>query len=64
MQFPQLRSVEEFVAWEETQERKYEFAEGVVSLFPGRTMRHEILVANLIALLHAVARRGTYAPPA
>jgi Uma2 family endonuclease len=58
MQFPQLRSVEEFVAWEESQERKYEFAEGVVSLFSGGTIRHEILVANLIALLHAVAGPG------
>lgn len=52
MVFPQLASVEEFVAWEDRQERKFEFSEGIVSPFPGGTLRHEIIVANLIAALH------------
>jgi Uma2 family endonuclease len=58
MQLPVLSSVAEFVAWEEGQEQKYEFAEGEISLFPGETMRHEILVANLAALLLPVVGAG------
>ena len=34
MQFPTLHSVEEFVAWEDGEEEKYEFSEGVISPFP------------------------------
>jgi Uma2 family endonuclease len=58
MLYPQLKSVQEFVAWEEGQDEKYEFADGEISLFPGGTLRHEILAVNLVALLHAVAGAG------
>ncbi len=52
MVFPHLTTVDEFVAWEDAQERKFEFADGSISPFPGGTLRHEIIVANLIAALH------------
>lgn len=58
MMFPQLRNVDEFVAWEEGEDEKFEFSDGVVSEFPGGTLRHEILVANLAAALHAIVGPG------
>jgi Uma2 family endonuclease len=58
MQLPQLTRVEDFVAWEERQSERYEFAEGDISLFPGATARHEIIVVNLcLALRSVVAAR-------
>src|SRR5689334_6905182 len=41
----------EFLDWEERQEERHEFVEGVVSMFPGGTLRHGMIAANLIALL-------------
>jgi len=58
MQLPHLTSVEDFLAWEERQDERYEFADGEISLFPGATARHEIIVANLIAALHPAAGAG------
>jgi Uma2 family endonuclease len=58
MQLPHLATVEEFLAWEDRQEERYEFVDGEISLFPGGTARHEIIVANLIAALHPVAGAG------
>lgn len=48
---PTLTSVQEFVAWEETQEKKYEFADGEISLFPGGTMRHMTTALNVALAL-------------
>jgi len=53
MRLPHFASVEEFVAWEDQQDEKYEFADGVVSLFPGGTARHEIIIPNLILALRS-----------
>jgi Uma2 family endonuclease len=58
MQIPNVRTVEEFVAWEEGEEQKYEFADGVISLFPGGTLRHEIIVATLIGILYPIVGAG------
>jgi Uma2 family endonuclease len=58
MRFPQLTSVEEFVAWEEQQDEKYEFAGGVVSLFPGATARHEIIILNLAIAIRSILAAG------
>lgn len=58
MIIPQLAGVDEFVAWEDRQERKYEFADGSISPFPGGTLRHEVIVANVIVGLHSVLGSG------
>ena len=55
MRLPQIATVDEFVPWEETQDEKYEFADGEISLFPGATARHEIIVVNLCLALRGVA---------
>lgn len=58
MVFPDIATVDEFVAWENRQERKYEFADGRISPFPGGTLRHETIVANIIGMLHAALGPG------
>lgn len=58
MIFPQIATVDEFVVWENLQERKYEFADGLISPFPGGTLRHEMIIANLIAMLHVALGAG------
>src|SRR5579871_4487382 len=40
-------TLEEFIAWEETQEVRHEFVDGEVSLFPGGTLRHALLVGRI-----------------
>jgi Uma2 family endonuclease len=44
-------TVDEFLAWEEGQERKYEFADGVISLFPGVTSAHSVIALRIAAHL-------------
>jgi len=44
-------TLEEFLAWEESQEERHEFVDGAVSLFPGGTLRHAVIAANLIGAL-------------
>jgi Uma2 family endonuclease len=55
MRFPEIAGVQEFVAWEERQPERYEFSDGAISLFPGATARHEIVVVNLCVALRSVA---------
>jgi len=55
MRWPRLAGVPDFLAWEEEQEQRFEFGEGQVSLMPGASARHEIVVVNvLLALRRAV----------
>jgi Uma2 family endonuclease len=54
MRVPHFSAVEDFVAWEELQPERYEFADGVVSPFPGATARHEIIIVNLCLALRSV----------
>ncbi len=58
MIFPQIATVDEFVAWENRQERKYEFADGHILPFPGGTLRHETIIANVIGTLYAALGPG------
>jgi len=53
MRLPHLTKVEDFVIWEERQAERYEFSAGEISLFPGGTARHEIIVVNLCIALRA-----------
>jgi Uma2 family endonuclease len=55
MNFPTITTVEEFVAWEELQDERYEFSDGKISLVPGASVRHEIIVPNIIIALRRVA---------
>jgi Uma2 family endonuclease len=60
MLLPTVRSVQEFVVWEETQDEKYEFADGEISLFPGGTMRHMTIALNVaLALRERGLRPGS-----
>jgi Uma2 family endonuclease len=51
MLIPSLSSIHDFIAWEETQEEKYEYADGEVSLFPGGTNRHMTIALNVAIAL-------------
>jgi Uma2 family endonuclease len=51
MTLPELRTVAEFLEWEDAQDRKYEFADGIVSLFPGGTNRHGTIRLNIAIAL-------------
>jgi len=55
---PKPLSIDEFLAWEELQELKYEF-DGIHSrAMTGGTVEHNTIQANLVGLLHR-ALRGT-----
>jgi Uma2 family endonuclease len=58
MQLSNVTTVDEFVAWEDKQAEKYEFADGLISLFPGGTARHEIIIPNLIFAIRKVVGPG------
>jgi Uma2 family endonuclease len=51
----QIATVEEFIAWEETQEQKYEFCDGKISLFPGGALAHGVIIANIV---YELRKRG------
>ncbi|MEO6991666.1 MAG: hypothetical protein ABI346_06625 [Candidatus Baltobacteraceae bacterium] len=44
-------TLEEFLAWEATQEERHEFADGIVSTFAAGTLRHAVIAANIVAAL-------------
>jgi Uma2 family endonuclease len=44
-------TLDEFLRWEDAQEERHEFVDGVVSMLPGGTLRHSIIAANLIVSL-------------
>jgi len=51
MQFPKFDDVRSFIHWEEEQPERYEFAEGVISLLPGSSLSHELIVVNVATAL-------------
>ena len=44
-------SVEQFVAWEEEQEDRYEFVDGVIRMMVGGTAAHSTIIGNVFSLL-------------
>jgi Uma2 family endonuclease len=53
---PHDLTLAEFIAWEEHQETKHEFAYGNVYAFAGGTLRHSAIALELLTLLHAHLR--------
>lgn len=52
-------TLEQFLEWEERQERRYEFVDGYVRAMTGSTIRHSLIVGNVYrALWPAAARVG------
>ncbi|MFN8928142.1 MAG: Uma2 family endonuclease, partial [Rhodospirillales bacterium] len=48
---PKPWSVEQFVAWEEEQEDRYEFVDGVIRMMVGGTAAHSTIIGNVFSLL-------------
>lgn len=55
---PICRTVDEFLAWEERQEERYEFVGGVITLMAGGTENHDLIGINAAAALNQ-RLRGT-----
>ncbi len=53
MKMQRSLTVDEFVAWEESQERKYEFCDGEISRFPGGSLAHSLIATNIILALRS-----------
>jgi Uma2 family endonuclease len=51
MEFPNIADVETFIRWEEDQEERYEFADGLISLMPGASENHETIAMNVAGTL-------------
>lgn len=51
-QVPPIRDVDEFLAWEERQEQRYEFVDGVIRMMTGGTMLHNWLCQMLSSALN------------
>ncbi|GJG87861.1 hypothetical protein tb265_30420 [Gemmatimonadetes bacterium T265] len=49
-------TLEQFLAWEEAQDRRYEFVDGFVRAMTGGTLRHNAIVDNVHARLRGPAR--------
>lgn len=49
-------TLEQFLAWEETQERRHEFVDGFVRAMTGGTLRHNAIIDNVHAQLRGPAR--------
>ncbi len=56
MQAPTDPSIAAFLAWEERQEQKYDYSCGRISLLPGGTNLHALLIGEVFAALHAALR--------
>jgi len=51
-------TLNEFLAWEDEQDERYEFLDGLVRMMTGGTEDHDRLSVNLIALLRNALRGG------
>lgn len=50
--WPIVRTVDEFLAWEERQEERYEFVGGVITLMAGGTENHDLIGVNATSALN------------
>ena len=58
---PILRTVDEFLAWENQQAERYEFVGGVLTLMAGGTENHDLVGSNVIG--YAVPAPARHALP-
>lgn len=61
---PALRAmgVDEFFAWGERQENRYEYVDGFPVLMPGASRRHDQIVMNIVGELRSRLRGGSCRP--
>lgn len=45
--FPPIRTAEEFIAWEDEQEERFEFLDGAIVMMTGGTLAHNQICGNL-----------------
>lgn len=55
---PVFRTVDDFLAWENEQEERYEFVGGVIRLMAGGTLHHDLVSTNVAATLRDCLRGG------
>ena len=60
IQTRQIMAVEEYFEWEQRQERKHEYIDGVVIEMPGVSNRHSLITTNIIYLFVAGLDRSRY----
>ncbi len=53
-----FRTVEEFLAWEERQPERYEYAGGVVRLMTGGARGHSVIKVNVVSELDRSSAAG------
>lgn len=51
-------TLEQFLAWEETQRRRHEFVDGRPRAMTGSTLRHNVIAGNVYSALRPAARRA------
>jgi Uma2 family endonuclease len=51
-------TLDSFIEWARAQEKRYEFADGKISAFPGSTLRHARLIVGLVVRIYPHVRRG------
>lgn len=56
--FPKLWTIDDFLAWENQQEERYEFVDGMIRMMTGGTRDHSAITRNIVAALHAQLRGG------
>ncbi|CCD99320.1 Uma2 family endonuclease [Bradyrhizobium sp. STM 3809] len=56
---PAAVTPEQFFSWVTTQEERYELVDGEVVMMAGAGRRHDAIVVNLTAVLHAQTRGGS-----
>ena len=59
---PRPWTVEDFLAWERTQEEKYEFVDGRIRMMVGDSNAHTMIKGNVFAALRARLRGGPCRP--
>jgi Uma2 family endonuclease len=55
---PKPMSLEDFIAWEERQELRYEYDGAVIEAMTGGMLNHGLIQANIIAAVHPRLRGG------
>ncbi|MBE7186549.1 MAG: Uma2 family endonuclease [Methylobacterium mesophilicum] len=58
----QAWSLAEFLAWEDTRDRRYEFVDGQIHMMAGGTQAHALIAANLVAILRPMLRGSPCRP--
>jgi Uma2 family endonuclease len=56
--FPKLWTIEDFLAWENQQEERYEFVDGMIRSMTGGTVDHAAITGNIHSALRDQVRAG------